>query len=133
MPYSFDAAHGPGVTGVSAPIKSISSISNDPVINTGFRNVAANVAEHASFDTSELGDAIREGLSNYSSSAQKAMNSFTDMIGNYLNQANQYAMQSSELSQQYAREQMQYQMASDKAAMAWSAQEAAKIENGKKD
>lgn len=136
MPYTFDSNHGPGVSNAglaidrvpnyTTPAGSVSAAGFGVDRDFNINDLASEIAGKIGFDASDFGDAIREGLSNYSSSAQKAMNSFTDMLGNYLNQANQYAKDSSELSQQYAREQMEYQTQSDKYAMAWSANEAQK-------
>lgn len=156
--YTFDSSHGPGVTGSSAGSSSSGSGSygsSGSIFNNArelVSNMASNISEIASTNTSLLGDKIREILSNPSTSASQAsvynmmdttydMDEMYDMLMDLAGYNNDWAANQAQLNRDFqsaeakramdfeysqAKKQMDFQWSSDRRAMAWSAQEAAK-------
>lgn len=121
-----------GYTGTSA--NGLYNISNG-IIQSSAPSTNAN-------DVSHYGSSIINGISNAVSNATTAINSGVASglaqgvanvassspsdYGDYIRQLLAASEQNTATSQAFAREQMDYQTRSDQAAMAWSAQEAAK-------
>lgn len=149
--YTFDSNHGPGVSmssagssgsGRSSTTKSSGSVSN---ISNAINSAVRSVANAASTNTSIVGDRIRDFLSNPSTSAKTAniydnfvndyglgfdMDEYIDQLMSMTKYNNDWSAGQADLARSFeaaqADKQMQYQTKSDQAAMAWSAQEAAK-------
>lgn len=149
--YTFDSSHGPGVgmssAGSSGSGRSSSSGSSGSVsrISNAINSAAKSVANAAKTNTSVLGDKIREILTNPSTSARSAnvydnmvndyglgfdMDEYLDQLMSMTNANNEWSANQASIARNFeaaqAEKQMQYQTKSDQAAMAWSAQEAAK-------
>lgn len=147
--YTFDSNHGPGVgmssagsSGSGSSSRSGSTVSN---ISNAINSAARSVANAAKTNTSIVGDKIREVLTNPSTSARSAnvydnmvndyglgfdMDEYLDQLMSMTNANNEWSANQAAIARNFeaaqAEKQMQYQTKSDQAAMAWSAQEAAK-------
>lgn len=137
--YTFDSSHGPGVGMSSAGSSGSGSSSNSSGSNfnsarDAITGIASNISNAVHTNTSQLGNSLREILSNPSTSAKSAnvYDRFVSDYGigfdmdDYYDRLLELADYNNEWSAAQAQKQMDYQTRSDQAAMAWSALEAQK-------
>lgn len=141
--YTFDSSHGPGVgmsssgsrsSGSGGSSYSSGSSGSGSSITQKIITAAQNISNAVSSNTGLLGQKVREYMDRPVTSAQSAnmYDSYLTDYGNgfdmdeYFEKLMDLAQMNNDWSAGQAEKQMQYQTRSDQAAMAWSAQEAAR-------
>lgn len=109
-----------GIIQSSTPSTSATSINHN---NSSSSSIAAAASQVANLTQQAIGSIQSQNLA---ASVAHAAGTDSSDYGEYIRQILAESQKNTAASQQFAREQMEYQTKSDQAAMAWSAQEAAK-------